>query len=110
MFRVVNNNISIIRGDSATITLTVTDANGDPYVILPTDSVTMMVRQTPTSEVVMSKTFTDATLSIAPADTSSLPCGNYVYDVQLVHEDGWTDTIIPVHQFVVLPEVTYGGD
>lgn len=110
MYRVVNNNISIIRGDSATITLSVTDANGDPYVILPTDSVTMMVRQTPNSEVVMSKTFTDATLSIAPADTSSLPCGNYVYDVQLVHEDGWTDTIIPVHQFIVLPEVTYGGD
>ena len=110
MYRVVNNNISIIRGDSATITLTVTDANGDPYVILPTDSVTMMVRQTPNSEVVMSKTFTDATLNIAPADTSSLPCGNYVYDVQLVHADGWTDTIIPVHQFIVLPEVTYGGD
>lgn len=110
MYRVVNNNISIIRGDSATITLSVTDANGEPYVILPTDSVTMMVRQTPTSEVVMSKTFTDGTLNIAPADTSSLPCGNYVYDVQLVHEDGWTDTIIPVHQFVVLPEVTYGGE
>lgn len=110
MYRVVNNNISIIRGDSATITLTVTDAQGEPYVILPTDSVTMMVRQNPNSEVVMSKTFTDATLTIAPADTSSLPCGNYVYDVQLVHEDGWTDTIIPVHQFVVLPEVTYGGD
>lgn len=110
MYRVVNNNISIIRGDSATITLSVTDANGDPYVILPTDTVTMMVRQTPTSEVVMSKTFADATLSIAPADTSSLSCGNYVYDVQLVHEDGWTDTIIPVHQFTILPEVTYGGD
>ena len=110
MYRVVNNNISIIRGDSATITLSITDSNGDPYTILPTDVVTMMVRQTPTSDVVMSKTFTDATLSIAPADTSSLPCGNYVYDVQLVHQDGWTDTIIPVHQFIVLPEVTYGGD
>lgn len=110
MYRVVNNNISIIRGDSATITLSVTDAQGEPYTILPTDTVTMMVRQTPTSEVVMSKTFTDGTLNIAPADTSNLPCGNYVYDVQLVHEDGWTDTIIPVHQFIVLPEVTYGGD
>lgn len=110
MYRVVNNNISIIRGDSATITLTITDANGDPYVILPTDSVTMMVRQNPNSEAVISKTFTDAVLNIAPADTSSLPCGNYVYDVQLVHADGWTDTIIPVHQFIVLPEVTYGGE
>ena len=108
MYRVVNNNISIIRGDSATITLSITDSNGDPYTILPTDVVTMMVRQTPNSEVVMSKTFTDATLNIAPADTSSLPCGNYVYDVQLVHEDGWTDTIIPVHQFIILQEVTYG--
>lgn len=108
MYRVVNNNISIIRGDSATITLSVTDAQGEPYTILPTDSVTMMVRQTPTSEAVISKTFTDATLTIAPADTSALPCGTYVYDVQLVHEDGWTDTIIPVHQFIILQEVTYG--
>ena len=110
MYRVINNNISIIRGDSATITLSVTDAQGEPYTILPTDSVTMMVRKTPTSEAVISKTFTDATLSIAPADTSSLACGSYVYDVQLVHQDGWTDTIIPVHQFNVLPEVTYGGE
>lgn len=108
MYRVVNNNISIIRGDSATITLSITDANGEAYTILPTDSVTMMVRKTPTSEVVMSKTFTDGTLNIAPADTSSLPCGNYVYDVQLVHQDGWTDTIIPIHQFNIMQEVTYG--
>lgn len=108
MFRVINNNISIIRGDSATITLSITDANGEAYTILPTDSVTMMVRKTPTSEVVMSKTFTDGTLNIAPADTSSLPCGNYVYDVQLVHQDGWTDTIIPIHQFNIMQEVTYG--
>ena len=110
MFRIVSNNISIIRGDSATITLSVTDAEGNPYTIKSTDSITMMVRQPPTSEAVISKTFTDATLSIEPADTSSLPCGNYVYDVQLVHQDGWTDTIIPVHQFNVLPEVTYGGE
>ena len=110
MFRIVSNNISIIRGDSATITLSVTDAEGNPYTIKSTDSITMMVRETPTSEVVLTKTFTDAVLNIAPADTSSLPCRNYVYDVQLVHEDGWKDTIIPVHQFTILPEVTYGGD
>lgn len=110
MFRVVNNNISIIRGDSATITLTVTDAQGEPYAILPTDSVTMMVRRNPTAEAVLTKTFAGDTLTIAPADTSSLTAGSYVYDVQLVHQDGWTDTVIPVHQFVILPEVTYGGD
>lgn len=110
MFRIVNNNISIIRGDSATITLSVTDAEGNPYTIKSTDSITMMVRKTPTSKVVLTKTFTDAVLKIDPVDTSSLACGSYVYDVQLVHQDGWTDTIIPVHQFTILPEVTYGGD
>lgn len=110
MYRVIDNNISIIRGDSATITLSVTGAQGKPYTILPTDSVTMMVRKTPTSEVVLTKTFTNAVLNIDPVDTSSLACGSYVYDVQLVHRDGWTDTIIPVHQFNVLPEVTYGGE
>lgn len=108
LFRIVNNNISIIRGDSATITLTVTDSNGEAYTILPTDTVTMMVRKTPETEAVLTKTFADSTLSVAPADTSSLSAGNYVYDVQLVHSDGWTDTIIPVHQFIILQEVTYG--
>ncbi len=107
LFNVINNNISIIRGDSATVKLSVTDANGDPYTILGTDTVTMMVRQTPTSEVVISKTFSDAQISIAPSDTEDLPYGNYVYDVQLVHNNGWTDTIIPVHGFTILPEVTY---
>ena len=110
MFRIVRNTISIIRGDSATITLSVTDAEGNPYTIKSTDSITMMVRKTPTSKVVLTKTFTDAVLNIDPVDTSSLACGSYVYDVQLVHQDGWTDTIIPVHQFNVLPEVTYGGE
>lgn len=110
MFRVANNNISIIRGDSATFTLSVTDANGEAYTILPTDTVSMMVRKTPTSEAVLTKMFSDGVLTIVPSDTSSLPTGSYVYDVQLVHQDGWTDTVVPVHQFTILPEVTYGGD
>ena len=110
MFRVVNNNITLIRGDSATISLSIQNADGSEYTILPTDSVTMMVRKTPTSEVVISKTLDNGVLTIAPADTSNLPFGNYVYDIQIVHSDGWTDTIIPVHRFDVLQEVTYGGD
>ena len=88
MFRIINNNISIIRGDSATITLSITDAEGNPYTIKSTVSITMMVRKTPTSDVVLTKTFTDAVLNIDPVDTSSLACGSYVYDVQLVHQDG----------------------
>lgn len=110
MFRVVNNNITLIRGDSATISLSIQNADGSEYTILPTDSVTMMVRQTPTSEVVISKTLDNGVLNITPADTSNLPFGSYVYDIQIVHADGWTDTIIPVHRFDVLQEVTYGGD
>ena len=110
LYRVINNDISIIRGDSATISLSVTDSSGEPYTILPTDSVTMMVRKTPTSEAVLTKTFNDAVLNIEPSDLSQLPCGEYVFDVQMVHGDGWTDTIIPVHRFTILPEVTYGGE
>ena len=110
MYRVVNNNITMVRGDSATISLSIQNADGSEYTILPTDSVTMMVRKTPTSEVVISKTLDYGVLNITPADTSNLPFGSYVYDIQIVHGDGWTDTIIPVHRFDVLQEVTYGGD
>jgi hypothetical protein len=102
----------MVRGDSATISLSIQNADGSEYTILPTDSVTMMVRKTPTSEVVISKTLDNGVLNITPADTSNLPFGSYVYDIQIVHgaDNGWTDTIIPVHQFNILQEVTYGGD
>lgn len=112
MFRVVNNNITLIRGDSARISLSIQNADGSEYTVLPTDSVTMMVRKTPTSEVVISKTLDNGLLTITPADTENLPFGSYVYDIQIVHgaDNGWTDTIIPIHRFDVLQEVTYGGD
>ena len=45
-------------------------------------------------------------LHIEPQDTRHLQCGVYVYDVELIMDGGYTDTIIPPSKFVITAEVT----
>lgn len=108
MFSVHDNNISMIRGDSGVFTITITDANGSPVELTEGDVLTFTLRRTPRSPtIVLQKTITDGTLTINPSDTQDMPFGSYVYDVELKRADGYTDTIIPPHEFLVLEEVTY---
>lgn len=108
MFTVNNNNISMIRGDSGVFTITIADTNGSPVTLTDGDVLTFTLRRTPRSPtIVLQKTITDGTLNINPGDTQDLTFGSYVYDVELRRADGYTDTIIPPHEFLVLEEVTY---
>ena len=108
MFKVDNNNISMIRGDSGVFIITITDTNGTPVELTDGDGLTFTLRRTPRSPtIVLQKTITDGTLTINPSDTQDMPFGSYVYDVELKRADGYTDTIIPLHEFCILEEVTY---
>lgn len=108
MFKVDNNNISMIRGDSGVFIITITDTNGTPVELTDGDGLTFTLRRTPRSPtIVLQKTITDGTLTINPSDTQDMPFGSYVYDVELKRADGYTDTIIPPHEFCILEEVTY---
>lgn len=108
MFRVNDNNIALIRGDSGVFTVTVTDTSGGVVALNDTDVLTFTVRRTVRNPaIVLQKTITDGVLSISPADTEALQFGGYVYDVELKRADGYVDTIIPPHEFCVLEEVTY---
>lgn len=108
MFKVDNNNISMIRGDSGAFTITITDTNGTPVELTDGDVLKFTLRRTPRSPtIVLQKTITDGTLTINPSDTQDMPFGSYVYDVELKRADGYTDTIIPPHEFCILEEVTY---
>nr|DAW29654.1 MAG TPA: hypothetical protein [Caudoviricetes sp.] len=108
MFKVDDNNISMIRGDSGVFTITITDTNGSPVELTEGDVLTFTLRRTPRSPtIVLQKTITDGTLTINPSDTQDMPFGSYVYDVELKRADGYTDTIIPPHEFCILEEVTY---
>lgn len=108
MFTVQNNNISLIRGDSGAFTISIADTNGIPVALTDGDVLTFTVRRTPRSPtIVLQKTITGGTLYINPTDTQDLTFGSYVYDVELCRADGYTDTIIPPHEFLILEEVTY---
>lgn len=108
MFSVHDNNIAMIRGDSGIFKIDVTDIAGNAVALTDGDVLTFTLRRTPRSPtIVLQKTITDGTLTINPSDTQDMPFGSYVYDVELKRADGYTDTIIPPHEFLVLEEVTY---
>lgn len=108
MFEVDDNNIRMIRGDSGVFNISITDINGRNVELTDGDVLTFTLRRTPRSPtIVLQKTITDGTLTINPSDTQDMPFGSYVYDVELKRADGYTDTIIPPHEFLLLEEVTY---
>ena len=108
MFKVYDNNISMIRGDSGVFTITIADTDGNPVELTAGDVLTFTLRRTPRSPtIVLQKTITEGTLTINPSDTQDMQFGSYVYDVELKRADGYVDTIIPPHEFLILEEVTY---
>lgn len=118
-FSVIRNRISITRGDSAQITLTIRDrVTGKPFVPGADDRLTFTVKRAVTDkEVLIIKTLdngiirqeSDCLLLLLPEDTAVLPFGTYRYDVELVLVSGYTDTVIPPSPFIVTGEVTAHG-
>lgn len=118
-FSVIRNRISITRGDSAQITLTIRDrVTGRAFVPGADDRLTFTVKRELSDEIpLVVKTLdngivrreTDCLLLLLPEDTASLPFGTYRYDVELVLVSGYTDTVIPPSPFIVTGEVTVRG-
>ena len=110
------NNISFTRGDTKVIALDVMDDKGLSYTPATNDILTMTVRDREEVEVIRKETGygTDVMykegglqITLRPEDTSSLPYGQYFYDIQVVLEDAYTQTIIPYSTMTLLQEVTY---
>ena len=99
--------LSMVRGDSESITVTCSD----PFVT--GDAVTFTVRESPEDPIVLQKVVTDfpngeAIIGIDPADTAGLDFGDYVYDIQLTRTGGVVTTLIEPDKFKIREEVTYG--
>ena len=118
-FSVIRNRISITRGDSAQITLTIRNrVTGGLFVPGPDDRLTFAVKRDLSDESpLVVKTLDngivrreqDCLLLLAPEDTARLSFGTYRYDVELVLVSGYTDTVIPPSPFIVTGEVTAHG-
>lgn len=108
MFKVNDNDISMIRGDSGVFTITITDTNGSPVELTESDVLTFTLRRAARNPaIVLQKIIADGELDIKPADTEGLTFGAYVYDIELKRADGYVDTVIPPHEFLLMEEVTY---
>lgn len=108
MFKVDNNNISMIRGDSGVFTISITDTDGSPVELTGGDVLTFTLRRAARNPaIVLQKIIADGELDIKPADTDGLTFGAYVYDIELKRADGYVDTVIPPHEFLLMEEVTY---
>lgn len=108
MFKVDNNNISMIRGDSGVFTISITDTDGSPVELTGGDVLTFTLRRAARNPaIVLQKIIADGELDIKPADTEGLTFGAYVYDIELKRADGYVDTVISPHEFLLMEEVTY---
>lgn len=107
MIIIKGTEISIIRGDSATINLTIKNRNSDEeYELLEGDIVRFSVKRDISDDnVLIQKTFEKNQIKLEHDDTKSLNFGEYVYDVELQYANGDRDTIIPPSKFIVLAEV-----
>ena len=102
-------NISMTRGDTESITVTLDDGIG----FVEGDIIELTVRVNPSSSnVELYKKVTEfdegkARIEIRSEDTEGLIFRSYVYDVQLTRANGGIHTIIKPSMFEILPEVTY---
>ena len=103
-----DNNITLTRGDSATIELSIKD-EGASYDY-SNDLVQLTVkRNTVTEEVVFQKTFSTGVIVITPADTAELKYTDLKFDVQLINDQGGVYTVIPPRKFTIAEEVNFNA-
>lgn len=109
---VTGTKISMTRGDSETITVSIRK-DGEDIPLVAGDTVYFTVKNDAnTEDKVLQKVVTEfddgkAIIEILPGDTKHLPFTEFVYDVQLTKTDGGITTIIKPSKFIVGEEVTY---
>ena len=106
-----NNNITLTRGDSASISVALKNPDGTDYNLQSGDELLFTVKYNCiTEDIIIQKDIsTDAIINLIPSDTKDLLYGEYFYDVQLTRANGDVYTVIPPRDFIVAKEVTFGG-
>lgn len=104
MYSVYNNEIVIVRGDTATFDIVLkeeVDGDLEDYTPEEGDSLVFKVKkQYNDAEPIITKTGT--TISLSHDDTKDLTPGEYVYDIEFTSEDGTViDHVVTVSSFVV---------
>ena len=99
--KIQGTNISMTRGDSEAIKVTVKDTLGNVIPLVTGDTIYFTARESMlTQQRLIEKIITEfddgkALININPQDTNNLQFTSYVYDIQLTKENGTVKTIIP---------------
>ena len=122
ILEIVNNQITLTKGDTAILNLTIYFPNmEEQYELMDGDIVTFSLTNKTEcfgeSKVVIKKDFEQNEIQLNPIDTKYLSCGKYEYDVQLTFKNGDVNTIIGPELFYLTTEITpsninrnYNGD
>ena len=111
MLVIRRTNISLTRGDSAYITLSLTSGNGEPFIPSAEDVIRCQVREAPNGGKLIfngeiSRDDNVIAWHIKPEDTADIEAKDYYWDAQIEFSNGDIFTFIPFSVFKVLPEVT----
>lgn len=96
MFKVINNKIFLVRGDTFRATVGM-ERNGEPYIPQEGDVVRFaMKRDYKDQTTLVSRVIPNDTLvlELEPEDTKSLGFGLYRYDIEITYANGDVDTFI----------------
>ena len=111
--------ITMVKGDTESLLVRLTDDYGNPYNFAIGDTVyftvasvnplTGALAEAFQKSVTIASATNEATITVVGADTSSLPTTmEYKYDVQWTSAGG-RRTIIPLSDFVLIEQVTTNG-
>lgn len=111
ILEIVNNQITLTKGDSAILNLTIYFPNmEEQYELMDGDIVTFSITDKTQcfgeSKIVVKKDFKQNEIQLKPIDTKYLSCGKYEYDVQLTFKNGDVNTIIGPELFYLTTEIT----
>ena len=111
--KINGTDITMIRGDSECIYVTVVDTSGEPVPLREGDTIYFTVKtSTQTEKKIIQKVVTvfedgGAIIEIEPDDTRGVGAGTYFYDIQLTRENGEVKTIIHPSRFTLKGDVTH---
>ena len=109
MLQIDGNNISLTRGDSAHLTVSIINgATGEEYEMQPNDTLLLTIRESAVAlgQALVQKVLTGSKdFYFTPDDTKELRIRTYKYDVEL-RTGSDIYTIIQCSDFELLPEVT----
>ena len=112
MVNITDKNIFMTNGDTAILSLTIYDKKGEKYRPNFNDVCLLTIKKytsqsSPSAQIKGTVDGENVRFEIMPEDTSTLVCGEYVYDIQVKFDyNGDVNTVIPLSKFVLMQEVT----